>query len=145
MPGDFALTVDQTLRLGFGMNKNDNTNLGIGQWDDIQVNVYTDFDQYLSSIASESDGDFVVVWQDVVQDGGYDGIFARRFSSAGQPLTLELAINGATVGPQRGPAVAMDGDGDFVVSWQGPNPSFGAMACCTVRYSADDRFEPQTP
>lgn len=33
---DYAMTIDQTLRFAAGINENDNTNLGIGQWDEEQ-------------------------------------------------------------------------------------------------------------
>jgi hypothetical protein len=32
---DYAVTVDQTLRFGFGLNTVDNRNMGIGQWDEV--------------------------------------------------------------------------------------------------------------
>ena len=33
---DYAVTLDQTLRFGFGVNTVDNRNLGIGQWDEVE-------------------------------------------------------------------------------------------------------------
>ena len=33
---DYAATLDQTLRFGFGLNTVDNRNMGIGQWDEVE-------------------------------------------------------------------------------------------------------------
>ena len=38
------------------------------------------------SVAVEGDGDFVVAWSSVDQDGGGEGVFARRFDSSGAGL-----------------------------------------------------------
>jgi hypothetical protein len=50
-------------------------------------------------------------------DGGSNGIFARRFSSAGTPLGSDLAVNTTTTGLQGAPSVASDGAGNFAVVW----------------------------
>ena len=39
------------------------------------------------------DGDFVIVWESLAQDGSVLGVFARRFSSAGNPLASEFQVN----------------------------------------------------
>jgi hypothetical protein len=72
-------------------------------------------------MATDADGDFVVVWQSDGQDGSGNGIFARRFSSAGTALASELQINTYTTSGQDRASVASDADGDFVVAWE----SFG--------------------
>ncbi len=85
---------------------------------EFQVNTHTITDQFMPAIASDLDGDFVVAWQSSLQDGSGDGVFARRFSSAGVPLGAEFQVSLHTEDTQRLPAVAMDSDGDFVVAWQ---------------------------
>jgi hypothetical protein len=70
-------------------------------------------------VAADADGDFVVAWQSSGQDApGGRGIYARQFNAAGVPQTGEIPVNQFTAGGQSNPAVAMDGDGDFVVVWQ---------------------------
>ena len=66
---------------------------------------------------ADAEGDFVVAWQSNLQDGGLLGIFARRFSSAGNPLGGEFRANSFTPNSQRFPAIDVDADGDFVVAW----------------------------
>ncbi len=51
------------------------------------------------------------------QDGSATGVFARRFDAAGIAQGAEFQVNVYTTDNQFGPAVGMDGDGDFVVAW----------------------------
>jgi hypothetical protein len=83
---------------------------------EVEVNTYVTGAQAFPSVDLDADGDFVVVWQSY-QDGSETGIFAQRFSSAGSRLGAELRVNNHTPGFQIAPAVAVDGDGDFVVAW----------------------------
>ena len=69
------------------------------------------------AIASDSSGNFVVVWQSYTQDGESLGIFGQRFASSGGPLGPEFRVNTYTTGPQTYPSVASDASGNFVVAW----------------------------
>ncbi|MGL4464506.1 MAG: hypothetical protein ACRC1K_20330 [Planctomycetia bacterium] len=62
-------------------------------------------------------GNFVVVWNGPGAGDSY-GTYARRFSAAGEPRGPELLVNSRTIGLQVSAAVAMDADGDFVVTWR---------------------------
>jgi hypothetical protein len=46
---------------------------------EFRVNTYTTYNQYVSSVAADSSGRFVVVWQSSGQDGSGYGIFGQRF------------------------------------------------------------------
>lgn len=85
------------------------------------VNTTTDGNQVRPAVARDSDGDFVIVWEDGIN------ITAQRYNAAGVPRGGEMVVNTAAGNT---PAVAMDADGDFVVAWQG-NGVFAR------RYSAD--------
>jgi phosphoheptose isomerase len=91
--------------------------LGVPEAAEFQVNSYTMYDQAKPSVGIDPDGHFVVAWQSTMQDASGDGIFARRFDAAGMPQAAELQINTFTSGGQITPAVALDGDGDFVITW----------------------------
>jgi hypothetical protein len=97
---------------------------------EFQVNLYTPTPQQRPSVASETNGDFVVVWNSSLQDGGVFGVFGRRFSSTGAPIAAEFQVNAYTPGYQGDGAVAMDADGDFVVAWASPheNSNYGIFA-----------------
>ncbi|MFN9971939.1 MAG: hypothetical protein ACK58T_18820, partial [Phycisphaerae bacterium] len=65
----------------------------------------------------DADGDFVVAWQSYGQDGSASGVYARRYNTAGIAQGPEFLVNTFTTDAQFSPSVAMDADGDFVVSW----------------------------
>src|SRR5258706_261095 len=50
---------------------------------EFRVNTYTTSEQRGRSVASDSSGSFVVVWQSGAQDGSAYGVFGQRFGSAG--------------------------------------------------------------
>ena len=79
-------------------------------------------DQTEGTVAMDANGDFVVVWAGT----GYDtngnlldasGIFAQIYDSNGKAVGSPFLVNQTTAGPQDDPAVAMDANGDFVVTW----------------------------
>jgi hypothetical protein len=83
-----------------------------------QVNTYTTNDQSQPAVAMDSDGDFVVVWTSYAQDGSEVGVHAQRFDADGVRQGSEFQVNTYTTGSQQASDVAMDADGDFVVTWQ---------------------------
>jgi hypothetical protein len=92
---------------------------GVAQAVEFQVNTYTASGQYFPAVAVADDGRFVIAWQDAGHhDGDLDGIFARRFNSAGSALAAEFQVNVFTVERQTLPSVVMHGStGDFAVIW----------------------------
>ena len=44
-------------------------------------------------MASDSSGNFVVVWMSDSQDGSSDGVFGQRYASSGTPLGPEFRVN----------------------------------------------------
>src|SRR5688572_7300122 len=85
---------------------------------ELQVNTRTSSFQRGASVAVDAQGGFLVVWGGGDQDGSNTGVFARRFSSAGAALGVELQVNTYTTESQSDPRVAREDDGDFVVVWQ---------------------------
>jgi hypothetical protein len=82
-----------------------------------QVNQVIDYNERRHpSVAASPAGSFAVAWMVAAADGYFD-IFARRFSSAGAPLGVELEMNAYTLGGQGYPAVTAVTGGDIVVSW----------------------------
>jgi large repetitive protein len=90
---------------------------------EFRVNTYTTGDQYTSgvsgspgNVASNSAGEFVVVWTSLLQDGGSFGVFGQRYSAGGTPLGPEFQVNTYVTANQGMPSVASD-LGAFVVTW----------------------------
>jgi hypothetical protein len=69
------------------------------------------------SVASDADGNFVVVW-DSVHDGSDFGIRGQRYDSDGAPLGTDFIVNSYTTDYQLRPSVASDASGNFVVVWE---------------------------
>ncbi|MFO0909473.1 MAG: Ig-like domain-containing protein [Isosphaeraceae bacterium] len=87
---------------------------------EFRVNTTTTNAQQSPAIASDNAGDFVVVWQSGDFSNGYD-IRAQRYNASGVAQGGELVVNSSTTNSDQfrfNPSVAMDADGDFVVSWE---------------------------
>jgi len=86
---------------------------------EFRVNTYTSDSQQQARVATDGNGNFVVVWTSEGQDGSAAGIFGQRFSSSGDPVGPEFRVNSYTTGFQYRPAVsAAVTPNDFVVVWQ---------------------------
>jgi hypothetical protein len=84
---------------------------------EFRVNTYTTNTQREPSIAMDNDGDFVVTWQSRYQDGSMYGIYAQRYNKKGIQVGSEFRVNTFTTNFQKNARVAMDADGDFVITW----------------------------
>ena len=86
-----------------------------------QVNTYTTSDQIRPSVASDSAGNFVVVWQSNGSAGSDTSglsVQGQRYDASGSPIGGEFQVNTYTTADQYCPSVASDSAGNFVVVWQ---------------------------
>jgi len=90
---------------------------GVAQGSEFRVNSYTTNLQTSPAIGVDADGDFVITWQSYVQDGSDYGIYAQRYNAAGVAQGSEFRVNSYTTSWQYVPAISMDADGDFVITW----------------------------
>ena len=104
---------------GIGVRRFSSAGVALGV--EFRANAYTDSVPIEPAVAVDADGDFVVVW-DQIQDPSAIGwgIFGRRFTSAGASVGGEFRVTDFTNGLTGKPAIAMEGDGDFVVVWNTP-------------------------
>ena len=109
---------------------------GVAQGSEFRVNTYTNSNQADLSVAMDADGDFVVTWQSNGQDGSSQGIYGQRYNASGVAQGSEFKVNTYTTGSQNNPAVAMDDDGDFVVTWQSNAQDASFYSIYGQRYSA---------
>ncbi|MFM2052137.1 MAG: hypothetical protein RL456_174, partial [Pseudomonadota bacterium] len=87
---------------------------------EIAVNTTTFGVQQLPSIAADSLGNFVVVWEH--RNGGNFDILGQRFDAAGTPQGGEFTVHAATGNTDQNlGSIAMNSAGDFVVVWTGYN------------------------
>jgi hypothetical protein len=102
---------------------------------ELQVNSYTTNIQDYPAVATQSGGALVVVWQSQRDGDGY-GIFGQRFSSPGTKQGDEFQINSHTIGYQEFPALAAEGDGDFVVTWNSADQDGSATGIFGRRFAS---------
>jgi hypothetical protein len=88
---------------------------------------------WMSAVAMDPDGDFVIAWSGYNLDDRDFEIYARRYSAAGTPKGEEFQVNTSSADDQRGASIAMDADGDFVIAWSRYHDDAGIYA---QRYDA---------
>jgi hypothetical protein len=67
------------------------------------------------TINMDSDGNFVIAWEDY-QDGRFD-IYAQRFDSSAVALGSNFRVN-SNARVNRSPEIGMDGNGNYIIAWQ---------------------------
>jgi hypothetical protein len=102
-----------------------------------QVLVTTDPGASYPSVARDASGNFVVTWS---SDNGVDpettwDVYARRYDALGNPLGEAFRVNTETENVQRYSTVAMDLDGDFVVTWQSLEQDESGYGIYAQRYN----------
>ena len=73
------------------------------------------------SIAMNAEGTFVIVWDGDPNKASDDDVHARIFDPNATPLADEFMVNITQSGAQVNPRVALDGQGNFIVVWEGPS------------------------
>jgi len=105
-----------------------------------QVNSYTTNSQYLPSVASAGNGNFVVVWVSRSSDTDYLlSVQGQRYSSSGAALGAQFQVNNFTTSSQLDPSVSSDAAGNFVVVWQSygsPGSDHSGYSVQGQRYSS---------
>ncbi|MEM6804667.1 MAG: hypothetical protein AAF696_24940, partial [Bacteroidota bacterium] len=84
---------------------------------EFNINSTTIEDQRFPSVAMDQEGNFVICWMDEIKDGSGWGIYAQQYSNTGVANGAEFLVNTTTTGHQKFPQIAMDKDGDYVITW----------------------------
>jgi len=136
--GDYVITWSSSGQdgSGWGIYGQRYSACGMAQGGEFRVNNTTAGDQTHARVAMDGTGNFTVVWQSYGQDGSGWGVFARRYSNLGLPLTCEFQINNTSAGDQEYPAIATNGPGAFVVSWSSNGQDGSGWGVYARRYSA---------
>ena len=88
---------------------------------EFKVNTYTPGFQADPSEAMDDDGNFVVTWKSSEQDGSSWGIYAQRYDFNATPIGSEFLVNTNSEDDQSRPRMAMDGIGNFIITWHSAN------------------------
>lgn len=99
------------------------------------VNTHSDGNQRNPDVAMDKLGNTVIVWEDN-RTGKYD-IRVRGFRRDGTQRFPEMTVNANTSGQQLNPAVAMDDDGNFVVTWEDDRNENGVYEIRARRFPAN--------
>jgi hypothetical protein len=86
-------------------------------FNEFQVNTHINDKQQYPSIATDANGNFVVVWESRYQDGDSYGVYGQRFDLYGRRVGDEFQVNVTTSGSQARANVAMDEAGNFIIVW----------------------------
>ena len=136
--GDFVVTWSSYGQDGssWGVYAQRYSAAGVAQGTEFQVNTFTANNQLYSTVAMDADGDFVVTWSSYSQDGSIWGVYAQRYNAAGVAQGTEFQVNTATANNQLYSTVAMDADGDFVVTWMSDGQDGSNWGIYAQRYNA---------
>jgi hypothetical protein len=102
---------------------------------EFQVNTYTPGQQEYPRVATDTSGNFVVVWTSDGSSGpdsSLSSIQGQRYDGTGAPLGTEFQVNAYTTDRQDFPSVATDAAGDLVLVWEssrsaGTDSSFSSI------------------
>jgi len=86
---------------------------------EFRVNSYTTGHQSGSSVGIDSNGNFIITWSGIGQNGSQSGVYAQKYNADGSTNGSEFSISYNTTIPQGVAFIAMSDDGKFVISWQG--------------------------
>lgn len=118
--GDFVVTwysFGQDDASSWGVYAQRYSSAGVAQGSEFRVNTTTLGDQLATTVAMDATGNFVVTWSSYNQDGSSWGIYAQQYKANGTPDGVETLVNTGTANRQLCSSVAMDANGDFVVTW----------------------------
>jgi large repetitive protein len=101
---------------------------------EFRVNTTTFGNQQFSSVAMDADGDFVVTWTSDNKDGNGTAVVMRRYDKANDKWGSEFVVNQTTSGDQTNSSIAMESNGDFVITWTNTSPGTDVYA---RRFNAD--------
>lgn len=89
--------------------------LGIDDFPVSEDNFAETFSEQLPAVASDSCGNFIVVWMDE-REGDYT-IFGQRFTREGSSIGVNFRINQFTAEENAAASASMNAEGKFVVTW----------------------------
>lgn len=84
---------------------------------EFRVNNFVAGDQRQSSVSSDLNGNYVIVWESERQDGNGKGIYGQNYDAGGTPVGNEFQVNIYVTNDQSGPIVTHHSFDKFIVVW----------------------------
>ena len=115
--GNFVITWDDYRNGNFDIYAQRYNSSGTTQGSNFKINDDAGTaSQWIPDIALDGFGNFVITWTDERND--VSDIYARRYNSSGTPLGSSFKVNDdIRTASQGSPDIAIDGSGDFVITW----------------------------
>jgi hypothetical protein len=104
------------------------------------VNTTTANVQSQPTVASDSNGNFVIAWRSLSQDGSNYGVYAQRYDNAGNKVGEEFKLNRITANEQSTPVVSFLSDDTMLAGWKTVGEDEAGSAVKYQHYTAD--YEP---
>ncbi|MBL4666345.1 MAG: hypothetical protein JKY04_03125, partial [Sneathiella sp.] len=115
---------------------------GVSNGPEFKINSTTTNDQHEPSIASLTNGGFVVTWHSTAQDSdGSTGIYGQRYDAQGLASGNEFQINTHIANAQTNSSVAGLTNGGFIVTWQSAGQDNSLTGVYGQRYDAQGATE----
>ena len=111
---------------GYGVQARRFNDRGVALTDEFSVNQSTAGTQHHPDVATDSEGNFVVVWRTYPPTTPAK-VLARRFAADGSALGNEFQVNQSELVGFVGPSISATAEGDFVVAW-GWNSDYELLA-----------------
>ena len=105
--------------------------------DAFRVNEVTTNDQIQPTSAALADGNMVLAWASLNQDGSGWGIYTKLYAADGTSLTGETLVNSYTTGDQTNPSVTALADGGYLVTWTSLGQDGDSYGIYGQRFAAD--------
>lgn len=109
---------------------------GVRLGGEFQVNTTPLKSQQYASVAMAPDGDYVITWSSIDQDGNGWGVYGQRYRADGAAQGGEFRVNTTTSNDQLYSTVAMDAAGNFVITWSSNGQDGNGFGVYGQRYSA---------
>lgn len=108
---------------------------GDSRGNEFQINTTTTGDQTEPTVAMDPSGNFVVAWQSNQNSVSWS-IYAQRYNASGVAQGGEFQVNSSSTDDREYPAVAMDGNHNFVITWSSYDTVAGWWGIYARRYNA---------
>jgi hypothetical protein len=109
---------------------------GVQKFAAVTVNGNGHGQQLKPAVAIDANGKFVVAWEDDNNGNGLFQILAARFNNNGVKQGSDFTVNTTGVGQQRTPAIGMNAEGRFVITWEDDSDGNGNYQIRAARYNS---------
>ncbi len=109
----------------------------VQDWQGTLAEISSDGKGSAQATAMDANGNYVVVYSALNQDGDGWGVYAQLYDSTGVAQGGEILVNQTTTDDQRWASVGMSDTGEFVVTWTSSNQDGTASSIYARQFNAD--------